>query len=117
MITKDLQAVKIDGQLEGTTIDVTIHEVAMGHVMYQLANLYNDPILAFIRESATNGFDATVEEAKERARREGRSEAQAAHDALNHAKGIRPVEVTLPSRLAPMFIVRDYGTGMDYAAI
>jgi hypothetical protein len=128
MITKDLQAVKIDGSLSGTKVAMGIHADAVAHIMYQLANLYNDPILAFVREASTNADDARVAQVIAEARAaefqrgglEGEVVARAERAGLKAArlaregKAGRATEVTLPGRLAPMFSVRDYGIGMSF---
>jgi hypothetical protein len=56
--------------------------------------MYPHPIRAVIRETSTNADDARIE-----------------------AGSGRPTEVTLPSKLHPLFTVRDYGIGMDYDTI
>lgn len=64
------------------------------HLMSLLTDLYSDPELACIRETATNALDAQIE------------------------VGVtRPIEVTLPSAFDPYFKIRDYGVGMDEAGI
>ncbi|NDA26834.1 MAG: ATP-binding protein, partial [Verrucomicrobia bacterium] len=54
-----------------------------------LGSLYTDPILALCREYMTN--------------------ADEAHQLAGHN---RPIEVTLPTKLAPEFIIRDQGPGL-----
>jgi hypothetical protein len=73
---------------------MSLEETAFDHVMEQLTRLYSDPIMAFIREVSTNADDARIE-----------------------ARSGKPTEVTLPSKLNPLFTVRDYGTGMDHDTI
>lgn len=53
--------------------------------------LYSDKILAVLREYATNAVDAHVEV----------------------GKGNRPIEVWLPTRLAPELVIRDFGPGLS----
>ena len=53
--------------------------------------LYSDKILAVVREYVTNAYDAHIE---------------------NNIPD-RPVEITIPNQFNPMFIVRDYGKGLD----
>lgn len=90
MITRDRNMVTVEGGVQGEVVAMSLEETAFDHVMEQLTRLYSDPIGAFIREISTNADDARIE-----------------------ARSSRPTEVTLPSRLNPMFMVRDYGTGMD----
>lgn len=61
----------------------------MEHIMSLLTNLYKDPDLAVIREYFTNAVDA--------------------HVAAGQTK---PVEITLPTWDAPVYVVKDYGIGM-----
>jgi len=66
------------------------------HIINVLRNeLYSNKILAFIREYSTNAQDANIE---------------------NNCPE-RPIEVTLPTKLYPMFKVRDFGRGLSYEEI
>lgn len=80
----------VTSTLEGERIGMTINEDALAKIMSILTDLYSDPQMAVIREYSTNAYDAHIE-----------------------AGVIRPIEVTLPSALAPQFVVRDYGFGLD----
>lgn len=80
--------------LEGEKVDMSIDTTALSHIMGVLTDLYSDPEMAVIREYSTNAFDAHVE---------------------SNVK--RPIEVTLPSALAPFFKVRDFGEGLNAADI
>lgn len=76
--------------LEGEKVGMSIDPGALAHIMSVLTDLYSDPEMAVIREYSTNALDAHVE------------------------AGInKPIEITLPSSLAPFFRVRDYGTGLN----
>lgn len=69
---------------------MSIDENSLAHLMSVLTNLYADPILAVIREYSTNALDSHIE------------------------AGITdPIEVTLPTRMAPNFIVKDHGVGLS----
>lgn len=70
---------------------MTIDEGALAHIMSVLTDLYSDPEMAVIREYSTNARDSHIE------------------------AGIpdRPIEVTLPSALAPSLKIRDFGVGLD----
>ncbi len=94
MITHDLNVVTVEGEVQGEVIAMSLEETAFDHVMEQLTRLYPHPIRAVIRETSTNADDARIE-----------------------ARSAKPTEVRLPSRLNPMFTVRDYGTGMDHDTI
>lgn len=72
------------------TFSMGIHEDAMSLVMDSLAGLYSDQWTAVLREYTTNGIDAHL------------------------MAGIsRPVEVTLPNRMSPTLVIRDYGVGLS----
>ncbi len=62
---------------------------SVAHLMSILTDLYSDPALAVIREYSTNAFDSHIA-----------------------AGQTRPIEVELPTHLRPLFVVRDFGTGM-----
>lgn len=81
---------KIQSTMTGEKVAMAIHEAAMAHVMSVLIGLYTDPELAAIREYSTNAWDAHVE-----------------------AGETRPIEVTLPTSLAPFLIIKDYGPGLS----
>lgn len=86
----DPRVLEVESTLEGERVGMSIDENALAHIMSVLTDLYSDPELAVIREYSTNAYDAHVE------------------------AGIkRPIEVTLPSALAPFFRVRDFGYGLD----
>jgi HSP90 family molecular chaperone len=63
--------------------------------------LYQDRILAVIRELSTNAYDAHV--------------AAELNGIKDRSK--RPFDVTLPSKLNPIFKIRDYGTGLSESDI
>lgn len=78
----------------GTMVDeergMMIDENSLEFIQSVLIDLYNDPILACIREYSTNAFDAHV-----------------------MADQTRPVEVSLPTDFKPEFVVEDFGIGMS----
>lgn len=83
-----------EGSLPGHTMKMTIDATATEHLMSVLTDLYSDRIMAWIREYATNAYDAHIE------------------------AGIqRPIEVTLPTRMSQYYRIRDYGTGLDVQAM
>lgn len=63
---------------------------SIAHLMSVLTDLYSDQEMAVIREYSTNGADS--------------------HSAAGISK---PIEVTTPTELLPLFIVKDYGVGMS----
>lgn len=69
---------------------MSISAEGVSHIMSSLTNLYNDPMLAVVREYYSNAIDSHIE-----------------------AGQTAPVEITLPSRSAPSYIVQDYGIGMS----
>lgn len=83
------------GDLGGDRIEMGLDYTATAHIMSILTDLYSDPELAVIREYSTNARDAHIEA--------GCPE--------------RPIEIILPTRLAPFFTIRDYGIGMDHDTI
>lgn len=74
----------------GDAVAMSISTDGMQHIMSLLTNLYNDPELAVIREYYTNALDAMVE-----------------------AGNTDPVQVFLPTRDNPLFVVKDTGIGMS----
>lgn len=80
----------VTSTLQGEKIAMTIDMKSLPHLMGVLTDLYSDPELAVIREYSTNAFDAHVDSGVK-----------------------RPIEVTLPTSLAPFFTVRDYGEGLN----
>lgn len=81
-----------------SNVKMSIEEGSMGHIMRSVTAMYADPWKAVAREYISNAYDATVE------RMGGESAFGAELDT--------PVEVALPTKLSPEFVVRDYGTGM-----
>lgn len=73
---------------------MTFDENSIAHLMSVLTDLYSDPALAVIREYSTNARDA--------------------HRSIGNDAAI---EVTLPTSLAPVFVVRDFGPGLSIAQI
>jgi hypothetical protein len=101
VIQRDLNVVQTQGALQGVEVEMSIDKAAEHLIMERLIRLYSDTVLACVREISTNAFDATVE-------------ASPDHAAVLNGTAGRPIHVTLPTRLAPMFIVRDQGVGMTY---
>jgi hypothetical protein len=76
------------------TTRMTFDPNAIAHLMSVLTDLYSDPVMAAIREYSTNAWDSHV------------------------AAGVtRPIEITLPNKLQPVFVVKDYGLGMSLDTI
>lgn len=72
------------------SIDMSIDEDGLAHIIRVVTDLYADPDSACLREYPANGLDSHVE-----------------------AGQTRPVEVTLPTNAKPTLIVQDWGTGMS----
>ena len=71
-------------------VDCTIDAEDMRYVASLLRNNYSNPTLAVVREITANALDANSE-----------------------AGQTRPIEVTIPSRMNPHFLVRDFGGGLS----
>ena len=72
------------------SVNCTIDAEDMRYVASLLRNNYSNPPLAVVREITANGLDANLE-----------------------AGSSRQVEVTIPSKLNPHFVVRDFGGGLS----
>jgi hypothetical protein len=72
------------------SVKMSFDAASLPHIMQSLTNLYADPYLAILREYTMNARDS--------------------HIAANQKA---PVQVTLPSRFEPTFIVQDQGVGMS----
>jgi hypothetical protein len=86
---------EIEGSLPGERIEMGIDSSAMAHIMSVLTNLYSDETLAVIREYSTNARDAHIDA----------------------GKADLPIEVTLPSPLAPYLQIKDQGIGLSASDI
>src|SRR6185437_4514816 len=74
----------------GDKIGMTVNQDSLAHIMSVLTNLYENPLLAIIREYSTNAWDSHVA-----------------------AGQTRPIEVTTPNMLTSTLKIKDYGVGMD----
>ncbi len=72
------------------TMRMTIDQDSIAHLMQILTDLYSDPILAVIREYSTNALDSHIE-----------------------AGNTAPIEVTLPTQMAPELVIKDQGLGLN----
>lgn len=82
------EKIDVSGNMVGTQFRIDSDGIA--HLMEILSSLYSDPQLAVLREYTTNALDSHIQ-----------------------AGTSRPIEVFLPSRLSPEFVVQDYGVGMS----
>ena len=83
-------ALQVEGNLPGEKTMMGFDADSVGHLMSVLTDLYSDKVMAVVREYSTNAFDS------------------------HRLAGItRPIEVTTPSPLSPMFRVKDYGVGLS----
>lgn len=80
----------VTGDLSGEKIGMKIDENSLAHIMSIMTDLYSDPEMAVIREYSTNALDSHIE-----------------------AGNPMPIEITLPTPLAPFFKVKDYGIGLN----
>lgn len=79
------------GNLEpARTVKMTIHAAAAAMVIRSLTKQYSDAPLAALREYTSNAIDSHM-----------------------RAGQTRPVEVTYPTALSPLLVIRDYGVGLD----
>lgn len=81
----------ISSNFDGESIEMTIDEGSLRHIMSVLTDLYSDTALAVIRELSTNARDSHIEA--------GRADV--------------PIQVSLPSPLSPAFRVKDFGVGLS----
>ena len=90
IITEQKRETEISGATKSFAFG--IRQEDMSHVLDVLRNkMYSDKVLAVIRESSTNAFDAHVEADKTDV----------------------PIQVTLPSTYSPEFRVRDFGNALS----
>lgn len=92
ILTKGASSTSIvSGNMQATdSVQMSFDADSLPHLMQSLTNLYADPYLAILREYSMNARDS--------------------HVAANQSD---PVLITLPSRLDPVFVVQDSGTGMS----
>lgn len=82
--------ITVDSTVRGEDIAMTIAADAAQHFMNMFTDLYEDRILACIREYSTNALDSHIQ-----------------------AGQTRPIEISTPTALRPLLTIRDYGVGMD----
>lgn len=76
----------------GQEIVMGIDPRAMSHIIARLTDMYPDPVAATVREIVSNATDATV---------------------LVPENERKPIEITRPTSLEPVFKVVDHGVGMS----
>ena len=86
----DRSTLSIESTLQGEDVRMGIAAGAEAHIMSVLTDLYEDSELAAIREYATNAWDSHIEAGQD-----------------------RPIEVTTPTALRPIFSVKDWGIGLN----
>lgn len=89
MIAAQRKGNTVQDTMVGESYQAGIDDEDMAHVISLFTDLYSDPEAAVIREYSTNAHDAQIE-----------------------AGYVGPIEVSLPSSLAPFFTVQDYGVGL-----
>lgn len=90
MIIEADETTVISNMPVGSVTEMSIDQDGLKHLMKTLTNLYNDPMLAVIREYFANGLDSHV-----------------------MAGQTDPVLVSLPNSYNKMFVVQDFGVGMS----
>lgn len=90
LIAERSSGVVVGGNMTGQSFQAGIDDENMPWVISLFTDLYSDPIAAVVREYATNAHDAQVE---------------------NGYSG--PIEVTLPTALAPFYKIKDRGVGLS----
>lgn len=100
MISENTKVVEVTSNVTyEDTVKSEIDAESMPHIMNLLTNIYQDAYLAIAREYISNAIDAVL-----------------ASKGAESAFGIvfeNPVEVVLPTRANPTFIIRDHGIGMS----
>ncbi len=92
MIPTNDHDIEVTGNLSGKKIAMRISADATVHLMSVLTNLYENRILAMIREYSTNAWDANVE---------------------RWGKSAPPIHVTTPTGINPYLIITDAGFGIS----
>lgn len=82
--------VVVSSTMQGEVYQAGIDDDDMPHLIRLFTDLYSDTELACLREYSTNARDAQIE-----------------------AGVNRPIEINLPSALAPFLTIRDFGVGLD----
>ena len=90
MIPNQVDVVEVESSGFADSFGMSIDENSLAHIMEVLTKMYSDPALAVIREYSANALDSHVKVGNK-----------------------APIEVSLPSRWNNMFVVRDYGIGMN----
>lgn len=94
MIPSKREQLKVEGNLSGQVIGMSIDKDSIYHIMDVLANLYSDPIYAVVREYSTNALDSHIE------------------------AGVKdPIKLQMPTTLSPFMYIQDFGMGLDAADI
>jgi hypothetical protein len=100
MISENTKVVEITSNVTyADTVKSEIDAESMPHIMNLLTHMYQDAYLAIAREYISNAIDAVL-----------------ASKGVESAFGVvfeNPVEVVLPTRANPTFIIRDHGIGMS----
>ena len=92
--TSDAEVLFADNDTENITMEIA--EGALAHVIARLTDLYENPVVATVREIISNAIDSTVRIEKEKR---------------------TPISVTLPIGFQDNFIVEDFGEGMSKETI
>lgn len=90
MIAEKVHDYEVLSTVTGRRIEMGIDASQAEHVMSAIIDLYSDSQKAVMREYSTNARDAHIE-----------------------AGQTRPIEITLPTRLATNLIIQDWGLGLN----
>jgi hypothetical protein len=90
MIANRSSGITVEGNITGQSFQAGIDDENMGWVISLFTDLYSDPQRAVIREYPTNARDAMIEAGVD-----------------------GPIEITLPTALAPFWKVKDRGVGLS----
>lgn len=80
----------VQSNFDGQKIKFSMDENSIAHIGTVLRELYGDIEESFCRELITNGIDSHIQ-----------------------AGNTAPIEVTLPTRLSPYLVFKDYGVGLS----
>lgn len=90
MISDNHRDITVATNVTAKGTSMSLDAEATEHLISLLTDLYSDPELAVVREYATNALDANIE-----------------------AGNSAPIEITLPSNLAPFYRIKDEGIGLS----
>ena len=81
---------EVIGNMPGETVNMTVEQQSLQHIMDILSDLYSNRPSAIVREYTTNALDSHIISGQ-----------------------TKPVEIRTPNRLNPNLVIRDFGAGMS----